>query len=134
MGGRRQSESKIDQYAERIRHMLKDVKLVGGKATTPRADDAGDDMVDGAHQGHGMVAVREAMHRGKRIEIRTHYEITIDGESLQTHVDVQNNGSVHCHGLPNYAFASMVDMVKQLIDASVTELPEDEIRQRREEN
>lgn len=82
----------------------------------------------GAHDnGHGMVSVREAMHRGKHIVVKTTYEITIDGEPLAEHVGVANDGSVHYHGLPNYAFRSMIDLVRKVIDASGVELPADEI-------
>ena len=82
----------------------------------------------------GMSAVREAMHRGRHIVVKTRYEVTIDGEPLGSHVGVADDGSVHCHGLPNYAFRSMMDLTRQVIDASEVALPADEIGAAREEN
>jgi hypothetical protein len=31
---------------------------------------------------------------------------------------VLDDGTVHCHGLPNYSFPSAVDMAKSVIDAA----------------
>lgn len=74
------------------------------------------------HDGHGghagpLVSIREAEHKGHRITIRTEYTIEVDGEPLQGHFSVGTDGNVHYHSLPNYEFASAVDLVKKLIDA-----------------
>ena len=61
---------------------------------------------------------RTAVHKGKQIRIHTTYRIEIDGEPLSVHVSVDNDGTVHCHGLPNYSFGSAVDMARALIEAS----------------
>jgi hypothetical protein len=56
-------------------------------------------------------------YKDHEIVIRTTYEITIDGETFAAHVNVDNNGRVHYHGLPTRDFPSTVDLVKQVIDA-----------------
>ena len=61
---------------------------------------------------------RSAVHRGKVIKIHTTYRIEVDGTPLSVHVTVDNDGTVHCHGLPNYSFGSAVDMVRALVEAS----------------
>lgn len=80
---------------------------------------------EGHDHGHGeggsIETVREDEHEGHRIVIRTTYRIEVDGEVLNVPLGLDNEGNVHCHSLPNYQFASAVDMVKQLIDS----FPED---------
>ena len=104
--------SKISEYRKRAKKKLTNVKL---------EPNVGDNVNEHVHQDLGMVTVREAEYRDKRIIVKTHYEISIDGKPLQSHVSVQDNGTVHCHGLPNYSFLSMVDMVRQVIDSTVDE-------------
>lgn len=71
---------------------------------------------------HGpTVSVREADHAGRRIVIRTTYEVTVDGAPLAVPLVLTNDGVLHCHALPNYQFQSAVDLIKGLID----EFPED---------
>ena len=72
-------------------------------------------------------SIRRAVHRGREIEIHTHYDIRIDGEPLQTHVVATESGRVTCHALPNYGFRSTVDLVRKLIDTFSREMPEDEL-------
>lgn len=80
------------------------------------------------HRRSRAATTRTAVHRGHRISIRTTYRIEIDGEPLDIHVSVLEDGSVHCHGLPNYAFSSALDMARSLIDAAALTAPvEDEI-------
>ena len=125
----------VKRYTERAGSKLgsmKDRLQPSGRGTEEAAAGASRGHADhGGHGGHdpggGMVSVREAMHRGKHIVVKTTYEITIDGEPLAEHVGVANDGSVHYHGLPNYAFRSMIDLVRKVIDASSIELPDDEI-------
>ena len=120
------SKRNVVLYAERAREKIIDMKDRLGEAARGDGDisDAGD---------HPMVSVREAMHNGKHIVVKTRYEVTVDGKPLGAHLGVADNGSVHCHGLPNYAFASMMDLVRKVIDASEAELPEDEIGRAKEE-
>ncbi len=114
------SKRNVDLYAERAREKITDMKDRLGEAGSGDGD-----MADGGD--HPLVSVREAMHNGKHIVVRTRYEVTVDGKPLGAHLGVADNGSVHYHGLPNYAFASMTDLVRKVIDASEAELPEDEI-------
>lgn len=76
-----------------------------------------EDIPPAEHSHHGNISIREAEHRGKKIVIKTTYDITIDGKPLENHLMVDDRGRVHSHGLPNYAYASMTDLVKRLIDA-----------------
>ena len=71
----------------------------------------------------GHPSVRTAVHNGHTIEIRTTYDIRIDGEPLEAHVSVSDIGSVHYHGLPNYAEASAVDLMRRVIDAFPDDYP-----------
>lgn len=72
------------------------------------------------HHGHGpggaVETLREDHHKGHHIVIRTTYRIEVDGKVLQVPLALGNDGQLHCHSLPNYQFASAVDMVKTLID------------------
>jgi hypothetical protein len=71
----------------------------------------------GAHAHDGtMETVREAVHRGHRIVVRTTYEIEVDGRPVSGHLGVANDGRVHYHPVPNLSFASAVEMVKCVID------------------
>jgi len=75
-------------------------------------------------------STRKAIHRGKTIKIRTTYRIEIDGEPLQVHVKVMDDGTVHCHGVPNYSFGSAIEMVRSIIDASrLSYVDRDELNQ-----
>ncbi len=69
------------------------------------------------HDMSSMESVREATYRGHQITIRTTYRIEVDGRLILGHMGVGNDGQVHYHPIPNIAFASAVDLVKQLIDA-----------------
>jgi hypothetical protein len=75
-----------------------------------------------AHPG-GHSSLRTAEHNGHTIEIRTTYDVRIDGEPLAAHMSVSDNGSVHYHGLPNYAEASAVDLMKRVIDSFPDDYP-----------
>ena len=72
----------------------------------------------GHHHATAFTSTRSAIYRGKQIEVRTTYEITVDSEPLRVHTIVLDDGTVHCHGLPNYSFGSALDMVRALIDAT----------------
>ena len=69
------------------------------------------------HTGHAhMDSVRRAEHAGHVIEIRTHYEVKVDGKAVPLPLSVGDDGNVVCHALPNYLFSSAVDLVKTVID------------------
>lgn len=72
------------------------------------------------HRRHqkSFTSTRNATHRGKKIKIRTTYRIEIDDEPLTLHTMVMDDGTVHCHGLPNYSFPSAIDLARSIIDAS----------------
>src|SRR6185503_1730971 len=68
-------------------------------------------------------SIREADYKGHHIEIRTTYEIEVDGVPVTGHLGVDNEGRVHYHPVPNASFASAVDLVKQLIDSFPDDFP-----------
>lgn len=72
------------------------------------------------HDGHkkSFTSTRSAIYHGRKIKIKTTYRIEIDGEPLTLHTVVTDDGRVHYHGLPNYAFVSAIDMAKAIIDAA----------------
>jgi hypothetical protein len=74
---------------------------------------------------HGHAGgVRRFTHRGHEVDIVTRYEVTIDGELWDQHVEVLDDGSVTYHGLPQYAVPSAVDLIRKLIDYQ-EDAPED---------
>ncbi|MEX0276793.1 MAG: hypothetical protein AB3N19_04680 [Ruegeria sp.] len=77
-------------------------------------------MSGAGHHGHqkSFTSTRTAVHRGKKIKIKTTYRIEIDGQPLTLHTMVMDDGTVHCHGLPNYSFPSAIDLARSIIDAS----------------
>ena len=54
----------------------------------------------GDHGGHGHdgPSVRVFDHRGHRVEIVTRYEVTVDGERWDQHIEVLDDGNVVYHG------------------------------------
>lgn len=76
---------------------------------------------------HGFKSKRIDHYQGKKIEIITTYKILIDGDALDTHTMVMNDGTVHNHYLPQYSFKSAIDMVKQIIRSQEKDYPEDEL-------
>ena len=75
------------------------------------------------------LTTRVSTYRGKTIEIRTSYQILIDDKPIRAHVDVLDDGSVRCHGLPNYSFGSAVDLAHQLIDTFSVRRPDDQLNE-----
>jgi hypothetical protein len=73
--------------------------------------------------GHGD-GVRRFAYRGHEVEIVTRYEVTIDGQPWNQHVEVLPDGSVTYHGLPQYAVPSAVDLLRTVIDYGF-EVPDD---------
>ncbi len=72
------------------------------------------------HHGHGEGGrvVREETYNGHRIRVVTTYEISVDDEPVTGHLLLTNEGTVHYHSIPNQEFASMIDLVKRIIDLS----------------
>ncbi len=79
-----------------------------------------------AAHSHEHASVRTAEHNGHSIEIRTTYDVRIDGEPLEAHLGVGNDGNVHYHGLPNYTEASAIDLMRRVIDAFPDDYPPDD--------
>ena len=69
-----------------------------------------------AHHPAQLESMREVEYNGHRVVIRTLYDIKVDNKPLSVHVYVDNAGMVSTHALPNYSFASTVDLIKNLID------------------
>jgi hypothetical protein len=82
----------------------------------------GDDQPAATH-GHGE-GVRRFTHRGHAVEIVTRYEVAIDREPWDQHLEVLDDGSVTYHGLPQYAVPSALDLVRKVIDYQ-EDAPED---------
>lgn len=76
-----------------------------------------------AHHHGPLTSVRKDEFQGHRIEVRTTYEITVDGEPLVTPLIVSNDGQVHCHALPTYEFLSATDTVRALIENFPEDFP-----------
>ncbi len=68
----------------------------------------------GAH-GHALVTLREDEHLGCRIEIKTTYEITVNGVPYHGHLMLDNDGDLYTHACPYSKFGSAMDLVKHLI-------------------
>jgi len=79
------------------------------------------DLPEPAHAHEADERVDE--YKGHRIVIATHYEITVDGKPVPSHLGVGQDGSVHSHDLPPYQFTSAVDAVRVLIDVYPDEFP-----------
>ncbi len=67
--------------------------------------------------------IRIDRHRGHDIEIKTTYDIRIDGRPVGGHIELGNDGRLHYHGLPTYGWVSAVDMCRQLIDSFPDDFP-----------
>jgi hypothetical protein len=75
------------------------------------------------HDHHGAASLREAEYKGHKIQIRTTYQVTIDGRPVTGHLGVTDDGTVHYHPVPNKAFTSAVDLVRALIDIFPDDFP-----------
>jgi len=67
------------------------------------------------HHGHSS-PVRLATHHGHKIEIKTSYEVKVDGKKLNIAFAPEMDGSVTYHAVPNRSFDSAVDLIRSLID------------------
>lgn len=81
------------------------------------------------HEHDGPIkSIRTAKHNGREIKITATYDIRIDGRRVGGHLEVNNDGQVHNHGLPNYKWASMIDMCKQLVNSFPEDFPKRKVR------
>jgi hypothetical protein len=69
------------------------------------------------HAGHDTTAVREFTHAGHVITIITTYRVEVDGQPIQAHLSVDEDGRVFTHATPFVTYASAVDLMKAVIDA-----------------
>jgi hypothetical protein len=69
------------------------------------------------HTGHDATAVREFTHAGHVITIITTYRVEVDGQPIQAHLSVDEDGRVFTHATPFVTYASAVDLMKAVIDA-----------------
>lgn len=66
--------------------------------------------------------VRVAEHRGRRIVIRTTYQVEVDGQPVKLPLVLTHDGLLRCPALPDHQFESAVDLVKALIDRNPEDL------------
>lgn len=77
----------------------------------------------GGHHDHATPAVRVAIHKGHQIEVRTTYEVRVDGKKVAMPFAPDQDGSVAYHAIPNLAFASAMDLVRCVIDTFPADFP-----------
>ncbi|MEM7360012.1 MAG: hypothetical protein AAF431_13000 [Pseudomonadota bacterium] len=103
---------------DHLDHLLKPI-TGEGKLDLPTGGDH--------HHGGPVKSIRKATYKGKEIEVHTTYEFFIDGEQTEVHAEVMNDGKVHCHNLPQYAFTSAIRMMKSIIDVMDFKMPHNEL-------
>jgi len=69
----------------------------------------------GAHD-HALEKVEEFEHAGRKIVLRTRYEILIDGEQVKTHMSIRSDGRFFSHALPYVTFSSPQEMAAALAE------------------
>jgi hypothetical protein len=100
---------------------------VAGEGGQPHGHGGGQGGHDhGGGHSHSMESVRTATHCGHEIVIKTCYEITVNGKPLDSHLSVNDDGSLHSHALPEYSFTSAVDVVKKIVESFPDEFPCDD--------
>lgn len=67
---------------------------------------------------------RSVNHKGHVVNVKTSYEITIDGKPFERHLGVNEKGQVHCHALPYQEYKSALDLIRGYIDGYPDHLPE----------
>ena len=61
-------------------------------------------------------SIRQFIHNGRSVSIKTTYEIKIDKKPLTGNLYIDDFGNVTCHTFPTYSFHSMTDFIRRLID------------------
>jgi hypothetical protein len=72
------------------------------------------------HGGDDSLSVRTAEHAGHSIRVETRYRVFIDGVLFPDPIHVNDDGTVHYHGLPQYSLPSALELCK-LIAAHIPE-------------
>jgi hypothetical protein len=69
--------------------------------------------------GHAVVisGVRTTECGGHNIQIKTSYEIAVDGVPFAGHVELDNSGRLHTHACPYHEFASATEMMRHIVEA-----------------
>jgi hypothetical protein len=75
----------------------------------------------GGHQhsgehGHTLEEIEDIEHAGRRIVVRTRYEIEIDGKQVKTHMWIRSDGRFVTHALPYFSFSSPREMAEALAE------------------
>lgn len=96
------------------------LKPIRGKIKLPK-------LVNAHHGSEPVKSIRTAEYRGKKIEVHTSYKFFIDDKPIEIHASVMNNGKVHCHNLPQYAFSSAIRMMKSVINVMDFDMPPNEL-------
>ena len=68
------------------------------------------------HGGHEGTALREFTHGGHLVKIFTTYRVQVDGNPIQAHLSVDEDGRVYTHATPFVTYASAIDLMKAVID------------------
>ena len=68
------------------------------------------------HEAGLLSSVREAMHAGHHIKVRTTYEVEIDHQPVHIHATVDDRGRLLCHATPYERYTSAIDLIKSLIE------------------
>ena len=61
-------------------------------------------------------SVRSAEYAGRMIRVETTYRIYFDDQLFPDPIHVNDDGSVHYHGLPQYSVPSAVELCKLIVD------------------
>lgn len=69
-----------------------------------------------AHEPGTAVSVRSFDSPLGRVDIETRYVVRINGELFPDALLVTDDGTVHYHGLPQYAAPSAVELMKRVVD------------------
>lgn len=59
---------------------------------------------------------QEANQKGRHIQIRTQFEIRMDGRRWHVPIGVDNAGNLYCVVLPHQQFRTMLELVKALTE------------------
>lgn len=88
-----------------------------------------------SHAGHGATkSIRRQEYKGKSIRVETSYKFYIDDKPVNLHASVMNDGKVHCHTLPQYAFTSALQMLRRVVDVMDIPMPPNELGKNRKKS
>ena len=79
-------------------------------------------VIPDGHMNHHET-VRTDQFRGHEIVVHTTYRVEIDGKEVTAELHVDSDGNVMCHAMPVYRTASMVELMRILIDVFPDDFP-----------